>query len=237
MKFLDANPWVFATGSIVLGIFLVFYGFKFIRWALAIVGGLAGFVVTLGTILWFWNYKGGSSAQIFFVIAISILVGLLIGYIFYSFTKIAICGAGGFLGFLLANLTIGLIEGFGDVIIASWLTWLIIFVFITIFTLFGKYMHDHCLILTTCVTGSFLVVRGVGTLAGEYPDESSFITKIQEESLSDFPWQWWAYIAGILVIFTVGMVVQYSQRNKKESDKAKGKEDWKKGLKNDEFYN
>jgi hypothetical protein len=62
MKFLDENPWVFASGSIILGIFLLLYGFKFIRWALAIVGGLAGFVVTLGTILWFWNYKGGSTA-------------------------------------------------------------------------------------------------------------------------------------------------------------------------------
>jgi hypothetical protein len=175
IRFLDENPWVFATGSIVLGIFLLFYGYKFIRWALAIVGGLAGFILVLGIILWFWNYKAGSSAQIFFVIAISFLVGLLIGYIFYSFTKIAICGAGGFLGFLLSNLVIDLIQGFGDVILAKWVYWTIVVVFIILFTLFGKYMHDHCLILTTSVTGSYLLVRGAGSILGEYPDDQQLI--------------------------------------------------------------
>lgn len=209
IKFLEENPWVFATGSIILGIFLLFWGYKFIRWALAIVGGLAGFILVLGTILWFWNYKAGSSAQIFFVIAVSFLVGLLIGYIFYSFTKIAICGAGGFLGFLLSNLTIDLIEGFADVTIAKWLYWLIVIIFIVLFTLFGKYMHDHCLILTSSVTGAYLTVRGVGTVAGEYPEDGSLIKKIQDDGVGDFPWQWWVYISALIILFIVGMVIQY----------------------------
>jgi hypothetical protein len=62
VRFLEENPWVFATCSIALGIFLLFWGYKMIRWALAIVGGIAGFVLILATILWFWNYKAGSSA-------------------------------------------------------------------------------------------------------------------------------------------------------------------------------
>jgi len=104
-----------------------------------------------------------------------LLVGLLIGYVFYSFTKIAICGAGGFLGFLISNLTIDLIEGFGDVIFANWLHWLIVIVFIIIFVLFGKFLHDHCLILTSSVTGSFLLIRGIGTIAGQFPDDDLLI--------------------------------------------------------------
>lgn len=105
-------------------------------------------------------------------------MGLLVGYIFYSFTTIAICGAGGFLGFLLGNLTIDLIEGLANVFIALWLYWVIIVIFVLGFTMFGKYMHDHCLILTTSITGSYLLVRGVGGIVGGYPDEASLVNKI-----------------------------------------------------------
>lgn len=62
LLFLDENPWIFSIVMIFMGIFLCFFGFKFVRWALAIVGGLTGFIVVLGVILWFWNYKAGSTA-------------------------------------------------------------------------------------------------------------------------------------------------------------------------------
>jgi hypothetical protein len=169
------------------------------------------------------------------VIAVSFLVGLLISYIFYSFTKIAICGAGGFLGFLLSSLAIDMIEGFADISLVSWVHWVIILVFVILFTLFGKYLHDHCLILTSSVTGSYLLVRGVGVVAGKYPDDESMIEEIQNHGVKNFPWQWWAYIGSLLLLLVIGMAVQYRQRSKKVK-KSSGKDDWKKGLMNDEFY-
>lgn len=236
LKFLEENPWIFAIVCIVAGFFLVFFGFKFLRWALAVVGGLVGFVFTLGLILWFWNYKGASSAEIFFVLAISLLVGLISAYVFYSFTEIGVFCAGGFLGFLLANLAITLIEGFFNVTLAGWIVWTIIIVFVVCFILLGKYLHDFCVILATSTSGSYLLVRGVGTVAGEFPDSDSLITKLSKKELANFPWQWWAYIGAMVGLLLIGLLIQFKQRKNKKKYEAKGKNDWKKGLMNDDFY-
>lgn len=232
VNFIDDNPWVFGILFTVFGIFMTYFGFKFLRYCLATIGFTLGFLGSLLVTLWFWNYKAATDLQIFFVVVLALLLGILFCYLFYHFLKIAFAGAGGFLGWIVGSIVVVLIEGVFEKDFETWVYWTIVVVFIIGFVLFGIYVHDLCLVLATSVGGGYMLVRGLGSIFGKYPDEETLERKVRFGEVGDFPWQWWVYI-GLFVFFILsGIVVQCQHMKKKKAEKNE-EDDWKKGLMND----
>lgn len=72
------------------------------------------------------------------------------------------------------------------------------------------------LIVATAFVGAELFVAGIGYFAGNYPngtDFDEFHTGEDEngEWVYEIPAAWWAYVAGELVLFIIGMVVQFKK--------------------------
>lgn len=232
IEFIQENPWVFGILFVVFGGFMCFFGFKFLKYCLSLVGFIIGFLGSLLITLWFWNYKAASTEQIAFVVLFCLLLGLILGYIFYTFTKFAIGGAGGFLGWLVANLVFVTIEGLAQEELSIWIYLLFVAVFVVGFIMFGLYVHDLCLVLATSIGGSYILVRGLGVIFGQYPDEESLERKIRTEGLVDFPWEWWLYISIFVVLSVVGIVLQCRIMRKQKLDDDY-EDDWKKDLMKD----
>lgn len=77
---------------------------------------------------------------------------------------------------------------------------------------------DHILILSTAIIGSYLVIRSIGEVAGEYPNEFLLYDLIKSGTIDSVPAVWYAYFAAMLVLGCIGTVFQYRSR-KGEDDR------------------
>jgi Domain of unknown function (DUF4203) len=97
---------------------------------------------------------------------VCVLVGLVVGGIFYYLTNLTFVLAGGALGYITGTLLIGLIA---IKFSALWLTIGVYIVLIGAGLLLGHYLHDFVIVLTTSVFGGFLMVLALGSAIGNYP--------------------------------------------------------------------
>ncbi|KAG2508047.1 hypothetical protein JM16_008905 [Phytophthora kernoviae] len=89
---------------------------------------------------------------------------------------------------------------------------------------FGK----PILIITTSLFGAGLVVWGIGYFAGEFPsldDIQGYISvDIEGETVYSIPTAWWGYLAGLVVLFGLGMLIQFrlTARNVSDDNRPNG---------------
>jgi hypothetical protein len=83
------------------------------------------------------------------------------------------------------------------------------------------FFFDHILILATAMIGSFLVINGIGQVAGKYPNPFTIADEINEGVIDKIDPVFYAYLAGNLVLFFLGVAFQYRQRR---HDKAHGRD-------------
>ncbi|KAJ8530493.1 hypothetical protein ON010_g14419 [Phytophthora cinnamomi] len=74
-------------------------------------------------------------------------------------------------------------------------------------------LEKPVLIVATSLFGSAILVWGIGYFAGDFPSTSDlkeYATKdINGDWVYSIPDAWWAYLAGILVLFVLGLFVQF----------------------------
>lgn len=75
-------------------------------------------------------------------------------------------------------------------------------------------LFDHVLILTTSLGGAYLFVAGIGLVAGGFQNPFTIVTQRNNGVSVDAVF--YAYMAGILVMWILGALVQY--RHKKQDD-------------------
>lgn len=199
----------------VLGLFISLMGRKLFV-AIVFIAGVM-LVVGLVCVIFYSTFlKDNTKAWVgWVVLGCSVLVGLLVGCLF---TKIIKLGA-----FVLAawgGFSLGLIlyETFPMYKIDSQ-------VFFWCFTIglglicgvLALCLYDHVLILSTSLLGAYLFVAGIGVVAGHFTNPFTIIS--QEVKTID-PW-FYAYLAGIVVMWILGAMVQYRHR---KSDHEQGKD-------------
>lgn len=85
-------------------------------------------------------------------------------------------------------------------------------------------MVTHILIISTSFCGAYAIIRGISLYAGGFPNESYIMDLIkngEEEELKKVLTPIvFAYIAGWLVIFIIGLVVQYKTRSDDDDKKS-----------------
>jgi hypothetical protein len=160
------NEWVMFSFALVIGFFVGFFGRKLYK----PIFFLAGVIVTIGIIcLLFYSTFLTSATDSWVpwvVIAGAFLLGLLIGFIFMKISKLGaffLAAWGGFsLALLIWNTFLYLTTT------SSALFWTFVVGIALICGVLALVFFDHAVINASSMAGSFMVIAGIGIVAGGY---------------------------------------------------------------------
>ncbi len=160
------NDWVMFSFALVIGLFLTFFGLKLYK----PIFFLAGTLFTIGLILLIFYstfLKSTTESWVpWVVLACSLLLGLLVGFIIM---KISILGAfclafiGGYCGALLIWNTFLYLTTTSQA-----LFWSFTIGVAFICGILSLIFFDHVVILSSAMGGSFMIIAGIGIVAGGY---------------------------------------------------------------------
>mmetsp|Transcript_1530 Transcript_1530/g.1036 ORF Transcript_1530/g.1036 Transcript_1530/m.1036 type:complete len:213 (-) Transcript_1530:36-674(-) len=201
--------------ALALGLFICFFGLKLYEPIFFIGGCLATIFVII--LLFYSTFLKSSTQQwvVWTVLACSLLIGLLVGYIV---KKISVLGAA----------VLGFLGGYA-VALLLWNTFLyltttseVLFYSFTIGIgvicgLFALAFFDHVVILGSAALGSFIAIAGVGVVAGGYANPF-YVTQVLIEGQT-IESTFYYYLAANVVLLVIGAVFQYYMRKKRNQFK------------------
>jgi Domain of unknown function (DUF4203) len=214
----ELNRWAVFVLFVSIGILVTFLGRAFFKPVLFLTGVFqASFVVMLICYSTFASH----SSQVWVgwvILVVSVIIGIGIGFVFIKYQLVGgfcLAAWGGFsFGLLIYNSFLYKV----DSEVALW-----------VFTvgmglLYGAlifFFFDHVLIHATSLIGSFLVVFGIGLVAGHYTNPFTVVEMIKHGVIENIDPLFYAYLAGNVVLYILGCVWQYRQlKNAKEIQRA-----------------
>lgn len=188
-----------------IGLFLAFLGRKIISAAVFIV--VAIIVSGLILIIFYSTFLSAATESwvSWLVVSLTIIVGCIAGYLAQKVEKIGgalLAGWGGFVLGVVLNETVFYLAK------SSVLFWCINIGFAVIFALLGFFFFNQAVILATSFIGSYMTMRGIGMMAGGFPNEYVLINEIQSGSIDNIDPVFYAYLAGIVVMTIICSIVQ-----------------------------
>ena len=72
---------------------------------------------------------------------------------------------------------------------------------------------NHILIHATAFLGSYMAIFGIGIVAGRYTNPFTVVEMIKNHQITSVDPVFYAYMAGNLVLYAMGMLFQYRQKN------------------------
>jgi hypothetical protein len=90
--------------------------------------------------------------------------------------------------------------------------WIFIVALALICGILALIVYDHALILATSLAGAFLFTAGIGLVAGHYPNPFTIVEQLKNGTIDHIDPIFYAYLAGTLVLWVLGAIVQYTQR-------------------------
>ena len=191
---------------LILSLPLVFFGLRFLKISLAVIGFIATFIGMIVATSLFTNLLSWQVLQ-FAVFGVMVaILALAVGYLCYHSTEIAAYVAGGFLGYMGGQYLSMLVTATWEYEFPIYLLIGILIICVIIGALLAHILHDHIMILSTSFGGAQLFAFSVGTLLGNYPDLQTVGGKdIQPDT------KLWMWVYGILgaVLFLIGSIYQY----------------------------
>jgi hypothetical protein len=160
------NKWVMFSLSLVIGFILCFFGRKLWKPLFFLSGVL--FTVFIILILFYTTFLNNKTESWvgWVVVAGSVLLGLIVGYIFMKISKLGafvLAGWGGFcLGLLIWNSFLYLAST------SNVLFWLFTVGVGVVTGILALVFFDHIIILTSAIAGSYVFVAGIGLVAGRW---------------------------------------------------------------------
>lgn len=200
---------------IILGAILNFFGRKLFRPVIF----LTGLILTVSFImiifyLFFFNENRKSYVG-WIVLAVGFVAGLVIGFLLVKFIKVGaflFAGWGGFtLGLILWNTFIYM-AGY------LWVMWVVSIAIGLMFGLLAFKLFEHVLIFSTAFVGSYLTIRSIGEVAGNYPNEFQIAELIKDGVYNSIPSIFYGYFAGMVVMIILGVVLQYRMKKREYTD-------------------
>ena len=202
---------IFSIICIIFGFLLCFYGSKFIWFTIIIVVAIATVIVGTVAVLSFLPNKIQDDQSLLILIGVIFLIGIIIGLVLTKAVKAFVFVLGCVLGYsigLFAYQAIQPLINFNPEI----LYWVTLIGCSIIFGLVALCILKVILILGTSVIGSFLMIRSIGSLADNYPDETLIIDLIKNgewDQLTKFRDSWiYIYLLGWALLTVVGISVQ-----------------------------
>lgn len=166
------------AGIIVIGVFLVVLGAKFIKATIFVVGALSS--ITLSVVVYFNIFANSTTTSVWVVLAVGLVIGLALGYFLIRATKAFFMLLGGYLGYTLGiflyNLLLNKIHADPKVIY-----WVTIVASIAVCSLLSLWLVKHVLIFSTSICGGYAIIRGASLYLGHFPNENVIIDLIHHQ--------------------------------------------------------
>lgn len=224
IKLLEDYKYIFMVVMLILGIFLCFFGLRYISPTIIVLCGIVGCYLLTALILSLFPDFISSETWLFVCLLVCCILGCIIGY----FTKdqvnfyVILCGA--FLGYSVATFFYQIVQTY-----VSWDPQILFYVCIGICVVaggaIGYFLTDTILILSLSVFGGYLVMRAVSLVAGNYLDEGMTIDLIKNqewEQLKELRSSWiYAYLGTWLALAIAGTIVQ-CKYHKEQKQKQQG---------------
>ena len=174
-SWINSNQWVLFAIFLISGAVICFLGRTLFKPVLFMAGLLLS--VSLVWLVFYSTFLNSRTEQWvgWVVLACSILLGLIIGIIFVKLVKLGafvVAAWGGFsLGILIYN-------AFGYYMHSQAGFWCLCIGLALICGILALFFFDHILIHATALSGSFLVINGIGLVAGHYQNPFTLATYI-----------------------------------------------------------
>lgn len=229
------GDYKYAVGGIaaVLCAAMAIFGWKLFKPSLALIGFISGVLLTYIVLNMFWdNYDDSNRVWIF--IGIGVVVGLVFALTLFYCLKLAVFGCGGFLGvtigFELYEMVIYKLEGGQNNV---WLYVTVIGLGV-VCALLALWLEQPIIILSTAWGGSYVCVKCIGVMCGNYPDETMISEEIAAGELDGLPK--WGYIyLGIMIVMAIACTIFQCVKSRQEEKDKKEKEQQGGGYQNVDF--
>ena len=206
-RFLTKYSYLLGAVLIGGGLFLGFFGNKFVNFVIGLVGFLVASVVLLKTAFWGVEKSNKTPEEwvMWVVFAACLLLAGFVGSLLVKARKVGISILAGWGGVLL-----GLMLTTTLVISNNYIHWGIVVVSAGACAYAAFKLERMAIMLATAFIGSYLSVRGVSLYAGGFPNESSLQYELQTGTLdwSTFPKSFYGYLAGIVFLMLVSFMFQ-----------------------------
>ncbi|CAH0486030.1 unnamed protein product [Peronospora farinosa] len=213
---------VLAITAIAVGVVMVTMGYRFLRAALFAVGFVVGGVVVALVVEHIFEDKSwiSTASWIAFVVG-----GFLTGSIVMSLYSLGVFVVGAAAGVVLSMM---INNSVGYEIYPSNPQVVLIVLCIVLGILGGVLalkLERPVLIIATSLFGAAILVWGVGYFTGDFPasnDLKKYGTKdiTTKDWVYSIPDAWWGYLVGIIVLFGLGMFIQFRKTGRNSVNKS-----------------
>lgn len=211
-KFLNDYYYLWGAALIILGVFLCFFGNKFVNFVIFLIVALGAFCILGSIFFYMFLKKVNEDWQKWVAIGVIVLVSLGLGYFVMRLRKwgIAIIAAwaGVMFGFLITtSFVIGNVYAYWAVII---------FCGVAAFILAFK-IETAVICAITSFVGAYCLVRGVSLYVGGFPAETQLHEELKAGAVDwdTFDKKFYIYLGGIVA--GTGLGFYYQWRNEKRS--------------------
>lgn len=212
--FLQKYYYLWGAALIIIGIFLAFFGNKFVQVVIYVVAMVAIFLVLTGLFFeWFLSDVGAVWAQ-WLIVAIILILANVAAFFLAKYKKfgIAVLSAWGgvMLGFVITNTFF---------ITSAALYWCVVVGLGVIFGIVAFFTEKHVIIFVTSFVGSYALIRGISLYAGGFPNEIELHNEIESGAVdwSSFNKGFYGYLAGIVILTVLSLYFQVKHNTRKEN--------------------
>lgn len=216
IQFIDQYKWIFGPCFIAVGIFFGFVGLGLFKVALFIVSAIA-----VAGLLLFICYATflSDNTEVWLgwtMVGVSVALGLVAGFLsvyLENYAAAILAGWGGFLLGVMLNETVLWLAN------AAWLFWVVNISFAIIFAILGFCFIDHAIVFATSFIGAYMMLKGIGIMAGGFPNIYVLIKMIKSGAIDSIDPAFYGYMAGIVVMTILCIVFQWKFWLKKKQEK------------------
>jgi hypothetical protein len=223
------NNVMFGLLLISLGIFYCFFSYKYLKITRILTGVTTVMFLSLFLLVNNFEMKF-TSVNFWSVIIVTILIGLFLGWVISKIPWVVSSVLGAFLGFIFTELLYQAI-----VSSLSWNPKAVYFIIFSVSFLLGGLLgflfQRHIFIVACAFTGSYSIMRGLGTLENNFPDEKQLYDLIERSEwwqvTKMIDYRFYLYLILALILGIVGSCHQYKSYFKdiRESDEDFNKVD------------
>jgi hypothetical protein len=213
------NKFIFVLIATVFGAIICFVGYKLIKPTFFIIGFLVAFLALMYVCFTMFVKDDTSNTVRWLMFGLSLLVGLVFGFIAYLMEKIGFFLGGCALAFGATQLIYTSVLArfpINSPLLVFGLIWAVLGIAIGCFL---QKFKDYVMMLATSLFGSFLIVRPIFGVFGNLPNEFEIAKSIKLGTLHAYPGIFYAYLSVWLIVAILGLYYQMSKKKAEEAER------------------
>jgi len=216
ISFLKEYYYLWGAILIVLGIFLAFFGNKFVTVVIYVVAMIAIFLVLTGLFFELFLSKVGKVWVQWLIVAIILILANVAAFFLAKYRKFGIAAlsawGGVIVGFVITNTFF---------ITSAAAYWCIVVGLGVVFGIVAFFAEKHVIIFVTSFVGAYALIRGISLYAGGFPNEIELHNEIEAGAVdwSSFNKGFYGYLAGIVILTVLSLYFQVKHNTRQDNNK------------------